>query len=97
MISTRTPTEAATALSTAAADQAALLAQRAAEQVQDLTRRGLDRARLASDELREQAHFAGELTRDYVQEKPVKAVLIAAAAGAALALLVQGLMSRRRD
>jgi ElaB/YqjD/DUF883 family membrane-anchored ribosome-binding protein len=94
MTTTRIPTE--TSSATAAVDQAALLAQRAAEQVQDLTRRGLDRARLASDELREQAHFAGELTRGYVQEKPLKSVLIAAAAGAALALLLQGLASRRR-
>lgn len=70
---------------------------RAAEQVQDLARRGLDRARDVGSDARLQAQRAGDRTVGYIQDEPVKAVLIAAAAGAAVALLIRALSGRGRD
>ncbi len=63
--------------------------QSANEQASALTQRGLDGAH----RVRDQARQAGDSTLDYVKAEPVKAVLIAAAAGAALMALI-GLMSR---
>ena len=91
MPTTKTPT------TTSATDDAAELAERAAEQVQDLTRRGVERARAAAAQLRDQALRASDTTRSYIQDEPLKAVLIAAAAGAAVALLAHALTGRRRD
>ena len=70
---------------------------RAAEQVQDLTRRGIERAREVGYDVRDRAQRAGDRTVGYIQEEPVKAVLIAAAAGAAVALLIRALSGRERD
>ncbi|MDN3920652.1 hypothetical protein [Roseateles violae] len=69
---------------------------RAAAQMEDLTRRTLDRARQAGTQMREQAQRAGDATAGYVREEPMKAVLIAAAAGA-LAAGVFAWLSRSRD
>lgn len=66
---------------------------RAAAQVEALTRKGIDRALQASTDVRDQVNRAGDRTADYVKEEPLKALLIAAAAGAALAGLV-ALLSR---
>jgi ElaB/YqjD/DUF883 family membrane-anchored ribosome-binding protein len=68
---------------------------RAAAEADDLTRRGIERARSAASQVREQAVHAGDITVDRIKADPVKAVLIAAAAGAAAALIVQWLASRR--
>jgi ElaB/YqjD/DUF883 family membrane-anchored ribosome-binding protein len=68
---------------------------RATAQVQDLTRRGLDRAREMSNDVRDTAQRAGDRTVGYIQDEPLKAVLVAAAAGALVALLVRALSSRR--
>lgn len=65
---------------------------RAAAQVEELTRRGLERAREATAGVQDQVHRAGDRTVDYIRDEPVKAVLIAAATGAAVALLVGMLM-----
>lgn len=71
---------------------------RAAAQVEQLTRNGLDRARNVSQNVKEKALQAGDSTVGYIKDEPVKAVLIAAAAGAALALLLRALGSNsRRD
>lgn len=58
-----------------------------------LSQRGLDALRESSRHVRERAQLAGERTVGYIQEEPVKAMLMAAATGAALMALV-GLMSR---
>jgi len=67
----------------AAAGPAAL--SRAAAQMEELTRRTLARASEASHQVRERAHRAGDATVGYIKDEPVKAVLIAAAAGAVAA------------
>ena len=67
---------------------------RAAEQVQELTRRGIDRAREMGTDVRDRAQRASDRTVGYIQDEPVKAVLIAAAAGAAVALLIRALSGR---
>lgn len=66
---------------------------RVAAQIDDLTRRGIDGARAAADTARTQASRAGDRTVAYIKDEPVKSVLIAAAAGAALVALC-GLMKR---
>lgn len=69
---------------------------RAAAQVDDLTRRGIERARQVSTDLRLQAERGSERTVSYIKDQPVKSVLIAAATGAALAALI-GLLARSRS
>ena len=76
--------------------QAAPLLNRATQQVNTLAQQGMDTVRDTSQQLREQAQRATESTVSYVKEEPVKAMLIAAATGAALMALVS-LMSRSRD
>lgn len=68
---------------------------RVAAQVDELTRRGIDRAKEASDTARERAALAGDRTVSYIKNEPVKAVLIAAAAGAGIAALI-GLIARSK-
>jgi ElaB/YqjD/DUF883 family membrane-anchored ribosome-binding protein len=68
----------------------------AAAQAEDLTRRGMDRAREVATQARERATAVRDSTADRVQADPMKALLIAAAAGAATALVVQWLSSSRR-
>lgn len=76
--------------------QAPSLMDRAASQVENLTRRGMQRAREVGGDLREQASQVGDRTTSYIRDEPVKSVLMAAAAGAALAALV-GWMARSRS
>jgi len=68
---------------------------RAAARVDDLTRRSIERARRTSSEVRDRAVQAGDMTVGYIKDEPVKSILIAAAAGAAVALLV-GMLTRPR-
>lgn len=75
--------------------QAAPLLDRATEQVNMLAHRGMDSVRETSHHLREKAQHASDSTVNYVKDEPVKALLIAAAAGAALVALV-GLLSSSR-
>ncbi len=65
----------------------------AADRVEQATRQGLDRAREVGDTVRTQVSRAGDQTADYIRDEPMKSVLIAAAAGALVALLVNA-MSR---
>ncbi len=58
-----------------------------------LSQRGLDALRDSTREARISARRAGERTVGYIQDEPVKAVAIAAAAGAVL-MLVLGLAGR---
>jgi len=69
---------------------------RAAAQMEALTRRGVDRARDTSNQVRDQAHRAGDRAVGYIQHEPVKSVLIAVAAGAAVAMLA-GWFARSRS
>lgn len=61
---------------------------RAKAQVEDLTRRTIDRARDAGYHVRDRAVQAGDMTVGYIRDEPMKAVLIAAATGAAVAMLI---------
>ena len=69
-------------------EQAAPVLERAGEQVGALAQRGVDAVRERSLQVREQAARASDSTLTYIRDEPVKAVLIAAAAGAALMALV---------
>ena len=69
---------------------------RATAQAEDLTRRGMERARNASTAVRDKAVQVSDQTVGYIKDEPVKAVLVAAAAGAVAALLI-GWLSRSRS
>jgi ElaB/YqjD/DUF883 family membrane-anchored ribosome-binding protein len=60
-----------------------------------MAHRGVDAMRDGSQRLRTQAHRASEGTTHYIQQEPVKAVLIAAATGAVLMALI-GFVTRAR-
>ncbi len=61
-----------------------------------LSQRGLDALRDSTRLVRERAHEAGERTVGYIQHEPVKAMLMAAATGAALMALI-GMMGGRSN
>ena len=72
--------------------------ERLAKDAESIARRGLDSARDTSRQLRERAAQASDTTVKYIQDEPVKAMLIAAAAGAALVTVISLLSrSRHRD
>ena len=68
---------------------------RASEQANMLAQRGVDAVRDTSQQLREKAHHVSDSTVAYIRDEPVKAMLIAAATGAALMALIN-LVSRSR-
>lgn len=76
--------------------QAAPLLNRATDQAAAMAQRGVDAVREGSQQLRDKALRASDNTVSYVREEPVKAMLIAAATGAALMALIS-LMTRSRD
>jgi ElaB/YqjD/DUF883 family membrane-anchored ribosome-binding protein len=65
------------------------------DEAQHLGQRGVKALRESTQQLRDSAHRASDETLHYVKAEPVKALLIAAATGAALVALI-GLMSRSR-
>jgi ElaB/YqjD/DUF883 family membrane-anchored ribosome-binding protein len=69
-------------------DQAAPLLNRATEQASALAQRGVDSVLDASHQLRDKALRASDGTLNYVKDEPFKAILIAAAIGAALMALI---------
>lgn len=73
--------------------QAEPMLNRASEQVSALAQRGVDSVRETSQHLREKTRDAADGTVQYIKDEPVKAMLIAAATGAALMALVS-LISR---
>ena len=77
-------------------DQAAPVIDRLSSQVETAARRGVDAVRDTSVQLRDKALKVSDDTVGYIREEPVKAMLIAAATGAALMALV-GLLSRSRN
>jgi ElaB/YqjD/DUF883 family membrane-anchored ribosome-binding protein len=68
---------------------------RATEQANALAQRGADAVRDTSQQLREKAEHVSDNTVAYIRDEPVKAMLIAAATGAALMALIN-LVSRSR-
>ena len=68
--------------------EAAPMIRAATDRVSALTQRGVDTVRHGSQQLVDGAHQASARTRDYVQHEPVKALLMAAATGAALMALL---------
>lgn len=67
----------------------------AAHKVETLAKDGYQRAREVGAEVKERCAQAGDSTVAYIRDEPVKSVLVAAAAGAAIAAIV-GLMARSR-
>ena len=75
--------------------ETAPMLNRAAEQASTMAHRGLDVIREGSHRVGESVRHGSDSTVNYIKEEPVKAVLIAAGAGAALMALVY-LLSRSR-
>lgn len=71
-----------------ARDQAVPLINRLSTQAEAAARRGADAVKETSAHLRESALKAQDTTVSYIKDEPVKAMLIAAATGAALMALV---------
>ncbi|MDD5336529.1 MAG: hypothetical protein PHS32_22555 [Rhodoferax sp.] len=78
------------------ADQAVQSADQAIKSTQRVAQDALDSVRDTSRQLRQQAHYASDRTVDYIRDDPIKAMLIAAATGAALMALVN-LVSHSRE
>lgn len=78
------------------ADQASSVLNRANEQASALAHRGVDSVVNTSKHLRDGALRVSDSTVSYVKDEPVKALLIAAAAGAAVMALIS-LLGRSRD
>lgn len=77
-------------------NQAAPLLNRTTEQASALAKQGVDAIVQSSKQLRLKAERAADSTVSYIKEEPVKAMLIAAATGAALMALVS-LVGRFRN
>lgn len=67
-----------------------------ASKAQKLARQSLDMAAEAKDKAQQSFHRYADVTTKYVSEQPVRSVLIAAAVGAAVALLVSSARNRNR-
>jgi ElaB/YqjD/DUF883 family membrane-anchored ribosome-binding protein len=67
-----------------------------ASKAQKLARQSLDMAAEAKDKAAQQLSRYATVTTQYVSEQPVRSVLIAAAVGAAVALLVSASRNRNR-
>lgn len=70
-----------------ARDQAAPILDRASEQAVQMARRSMEAVRDSSLHLKDTAQRVSETTTTYIKEEPMKAVLMAAATGAALMAL----------
>lgn len=87
----RVASEALESLAVAVQDlrhQAEPLLHRAGDQISALAQRGADSVRETSQQLRNKAQHASDTTVNYIKDEPVKAILIAAATGAALMALI---------
>lgn len=85
-----------TEMTNALIDQATHAADQVAKTSQQLANSALEGVRNTSHQLRVKAEHASDNTVRYVQHEPVKAMLMAAATGAALMALVS-LISRARS
>jgi ElaB/YqjD/DUF883 family membrane-anchored ribosome-binding protein len=79
-----------------ARSQAVPLINRLSSQAEAAARRSADAVRETSAQLRDRALMASDTTVGYIKDEPVKAMLIAAATGAALMALIS-LMNRSRN
>ena len=79
-----------------ARDHAAPFIDRLSTQAEAAARRSAEALRETSAQMRERALRAQDSTVGYIRDEPMKAILIAAATGAALMALI-GLMSRSRN
>ena len=75
---------------------AAPILNKVTSQAEAAARRGMDAVRDTSQQLREKATQASDMTVAYVKDEPIKAMLIAAATGALLMGIIS-MMSRSRD
>jgi ElaB/YqjD/DUF883 family membrane-anchored ribosome-binding protein len=80
----------------ALAEQLVHSADQAVKSTQRVAIDALDTVRDTSRQLRRQAQHTSDSTVDFIRDEPVKSVLIAAAAGAALTGLIS-LLSRPRE
>jgi len=76
--------------------KAAPMLNKVASQAEAAARRSMDAVRGTSQQLRDRAAQAQDMTVAYVKDEPIKAMLIAAATGALLMGLIT-LLSRSRD
>jgi ElaB/YqjD/DUF883 family membrane-anchored ribosome-binding protein len=76
--------------------QAGPMLNKVASQAEAAARRGMDAVRDTSQQLRERALQAQDMTVAYVKDEPIKAMLIAAATGALLMGIVS-MLGRSRD
>jgi ElaB/YqjD/DUF883 family membrane-anchored ribosome-binding protein len=79
-----------------ARSQAAPLLNKVTSQAEAAARRGMEAVRDTSQQLRERALQASDMTVSYVKDEPIKAMLIAAATGALLMGIIS-MLSRSRD
>lgn len=78
-------------------DQAQPALKEAAAKVEELRVQSLKRVRELAATARDQAARTKERTVGYIQDEPLKSVLIAGAVGAGVALLVRAFSGRGRD
>jgi ElaB/YqjD/DUF883 family membrane-anchored ribosome-binding protein len=78
-------------------DEAMPVLNRVAAKAEELARRSADVVRDRSADMKDRAVRASDATIGYIKDEPVKAILIAAATGAALMALVSLLSRRARD
>ena len=76
--------------------KAAPMLNKVTSQAEAAARRGMEAVRDTSQQLRERALQAQDMTVAYVKDEPIKAMLIAAATGAILMGLIS-MLSRSRD
>ena len=76
--------------------QAAPFINRVSSQAEAAARRGMEAVRDTSQQLRERAVQAQDMTVAYVKDEPIKAMLIAAATGALLMGIIS-MLGRSRD
>jgi ElaB/YqjD/DUF883 family membrane-anchored ribosome-binding protein len=76
--------------------QAAPMLNKVTSQAEAAARRGMEAVRDTSQQLRERALQAQDMTVAYVKDEPIKAMLIAAATGAVLMGLIS-MLGRSRD
>ena len=79
-----------------ARSQAAPLLNKVTSQAEAAARRGMEAVRDTSQQLRDRAMQASDMTVNYVKDEPIKAMLIAAATGALLMGIIS-MLSRSRD
>jgi ElaB/YqjD/DUF883 family membrane-anchored ribosome-binding protein len=79
------------------AHRAPEMGRRLEAKVESLAQRGIDQVRGTGAQVRDRVSVAGDRTLTRIQDEPVKAVLIAAAAGAVFAVLLGMWNSRRQN